>query len=147
MEDMITIINNSPIYIYIYIPKEFCQNSEWHYWYVYKVINIWRVNTTWYGHTHIRWSYSSAWLRQWLAAWRHHQAITWTNVDYSFVRFFNVHLRGISQWVPQPQLFSMTNLESILVKLTMSQLTHLPLVPHIVHAKPLSKSMLGYFCQ
>ena len=40
------------------------------------------------------------WLRQWLVAWRH-QAITWTNVDFSLVRLPGIHLRTISQWVPK----------------------------------------------
>ena len=37
------------------------------------------------------------WLRQWLVAWRH-QAITWTNVDLSSVRFsYSNHQRVIPQ--------------------------------------------------
>ena len=40
------------------------------------------------------------WFRQWLVAWRH-QAITWTNVDFSLVRFLVIHLRAVSQWVPK----------------------------------------------
>ena len=35
------------------------------------------------------------WLRQWLGAWRH-QAITWTNVDLSWVRCNGIHLRALS---------------------------------------------------
>ena len=40
------------------------------------------------------------WLRQWLGAWRH-QAITWTNVALSSVRFSGIHLRAISSEIPQ----------------------------------------------
>ena len=43
------------------------------------------------------------WLRQWLVAWLH-QAITWTNVDLSSVRSSGVHLRPISQEIPQPSV-------------------------------------------
>ena len=34
------------------------------------------------------------WLRQWLVAWQH-QAITWTNVDLSSVKFCGIHLTMI----------------------------------------------------
>ena len=40
-------------------------------------------------------------LRQWLVAWRH-QAITWTNVDWSSVKSSDVHMRAVSQEIPQP---------------------------------------------
>ena len=43
------------------------------------------------------------WFRWWLVAWRH-QAITWTNVDLSSVRFSGIHLRAISQEIPQPSI-------------------------------------------
>ena len=36
------------------------------------------------------------WLRWWLVAWRH-QAITWTNVDFTSIGPFSTHLRRISQ--------------------------------------------------
>ena len=39
------------------------------------------------------------WLRWWLVAW-HLQAITWTDVDFSLVRFCGIYLRTISQRVP-----------------------------------------------
>ena len=35
------------------------------------------------------------WLREWLVAWRH-QAITWTNVDLSSMRFDDIHLGALS---------------------------------------------------
>ena len=35
------------------------------------------------------------WFRYWLVAWRH-QAITWTNVGLSSVRFCGIHLRTLS---------------------------------------------------
>ena len=35
------------------------------------------------------------WFRQWLVAWRH-QAITWTNVDFSSVRSCGIHLMKLS---------------------------------------------------
>ena len=40
------------------------------------------------------------WLRWWLDAWWH-QAITWTNADFSSVRFCDIHLRAISQQGPE----------------------------------------------
>ena len=40
------------------------------------------------------------WLRQWLVAWRH-QAITWTNVDWSSVKYSDIHIRAISQQMIQ----------------------------------------------
>ena len=45
------------------------------------------------------------WLRWWLAAWWD-QAITWTNVDLSTVRFSGIHVREIhvSQEIPQPSI-------------------------------------------
>ena len=43
------------------------------------------------------------WLRQWLVAWRH-QAITWTNVDWSSVKSSDIHIRAISQEMPQPPI-------------------------------------------
>ena len=39
----------------------------------------------------------------WLVAWRH-QAITWTNVDLSSIRSSDIHLRAISQEIPQPSV-------------------------------------------
>ena len=47
------------------------------------------------------------WLRQWIVAWRH-QAITWTNVDLSSVRFNDVHLMAISQDILQPSITEFT---------------------------------------
>ena len=43
------------------------------------------------------------WLRQWLVAWRH-QANTWTNVDWSSVKSSDIHIRAISQAMPQPSI-------------------------------------------
>ena len=43
------------------------------------------------------------WLRQWLVAWRH-QTITWTNVDWSSVKSSDIHIRAISQEMPQPTI-------------------------------------------
>ena len=43
------------------------------------------------------------WLRKWLVAWRH-QAITWTNVDWSSVKSSGIHIRSISQEMPQPSI-------------------------------------------
>ena len=34
------------------------------------------------------------WFRWWLLAWRH-QDITWTNVDLSTVKFYDIHLRAL----------------------------------------------------
>ena len=35
--------------------------------------------------------------------WRH-QAITWTNVDWSSVKSSDIHIRAISQEMPQPSI-------------------------------------------
>ena len=43
------------------------------------------------------------WIRQWLVAWRH-QVITWTNVDWSSVKSSDIHIRVISQEMPQPSI-------------------------------------------
>ena len=42
------------------------------------------------------------WIRQWLFVWRH-QAITWTSVDFSIMRFSGIliHVRRILQPVPK----------------------------------------------
>ena len=40
---------------------------------------------------------------QWLVAWRH-QAITWSKFDLSLLRTSDIHLRPISQEVPQPSI-------------------------------------------
>ena len=42
------------------------------------------------------------WLRQWLGAW--HQAIPWTRVDFSSVRYNVIYLKPISQEMPQPSI-------------------------------------------
>ena len=41
------------------------------------------------------------WLIYWLVALRH-QANTWTNVDWSSVKSSDIHIRAISQGMPQP---------------------------------------------
>ena len=43
------------------------------------------------------------WLRKWLVVWRH-QAITWTNVDWSSVESSDIHIRAISQEMPRPSI-------------------------------------------
>ena len=43
------------------------------------------------------------WLRWWLVAWWH-QAITWTNVDWSSLKSSDTHNRAISQEMPQPSI-------------------------------------------
>ena len=43
------------------------------------------------------------WLGYWLVAWRH-QAIIWTNVDWSSVKSTCIHIRAISQEIPQPSI-------------------------------------------
>ena len=43
------------------------------------------------------------WLRKWLVAWRH-QAINWTNVGWSSVKSSDIHVRAISQEMPQPSI-------------------------------------------
>ena len=51
------------------------------------------------------------WLRWWLDAWRH-QAITGTNVDWSHVKSYDIHIRAISQQMPQ------TSISKIYLKIT-----------------------------
>ena len=46
------------------------------------------------------WDLCHYWLRKWLVAW-HHQAITWTNSDFSLVRLSDIHLRASSLEIPQ----------------------------------------------
>ena len=75
------------------------------------------------------WLFNSLWSSG--AIWRHrsastlvqvmacfgavrHQAITWTYVDFSSVRFCGIHLRAISQLVPEP-LFCIMSLNIILI--------------------------------
>ena len=55
------------------------------------------------------------WLGQWLVTWCH-QAITWTNVEFSLVKFCGIHLRTISQRAPK-LLFCIMRLKIILLKL------------------------------
>ena len=43
------------------------------------------------------------WLRYWLVAWRH-QAITWTNVDWSSVKSNDIDISAISLEMPQPSI-------------------------------------------
>ena len=43
------------------------------------------------------------WLRKWLVAWQH-QAITWTNIDWSSVMSSDNHIRAISHKMPQPSI-------------------------------------------
>ena len=43
------------------------------------------------------------WFRQWLVAWRH-QAITWTNVDWSSAKTSDIHIRAMSQQMPQSSI-------------------------------------------
>ena len=41
------------------------------------------------------------WPREWLGAWRH-QAITWTNIDWSSVKYSDIDI--ISKEMPQPSI-------------------------------------------
>ena len=60
------------------------------------------------------------WFRLWFVAWWH-QAITWTIVNFSLMRFCGICPRAISQQVPK-LLFCTMTLKIILLKL----LPHLP---------------------
>ena len=40
--------------------------------------------------------------------WLRHQAITWTNVDFSSVMSHDIHLREISQEIPRPSIIEMS---------------------------------------
>ena len=55
-------------------------------------------------------------LKQWLNA-SQHQAIIWTNVDFSLVRFCGIHPRAISQCKPK-QLFCMVSFKNLTYELT-----------------------------
>ena len=57
---------------------------------------------------------SQDWLRYWLIVWRH-QAVTWTKVDFSSMRFCRIHLRTIPRRVPK-LLICLVNLRNILLK-------------------------------
>ena len=48
------------------------------------------------------------WLRKWLVAWRH-QTVTWANVDWSSVKSSIIHIRAISQEMPQPSITNTSN--------------------------------------
>ena len=52
-------------------------------------------------------SVNQHWLRLWLGAWRH-QVITWISVDVSLVKFYDIYLRAISQYVPKLLLCKMS---------------------------------------
>ena len=54
------------------------------------------------------------WIRYWFVAWRH-QAITWTNVDFSSVRSIVIHLRTILQKIPQPPIIKISLKMSFLI--------------------------------
>ena len=56
------------------------------------------------------------WFRWWLVAWRH-QAIIWTNVHFSLVRFCGILLRTISHWIPM-LLLCVMSLKIKLLKLS-----------------------------
>ena len=67
-------------------------------------------------------------LARWLVAWRH-QAITWTNIDFSSVRYCGINLRAISR---EPQLlFSTMSLKTILLRL----LPYLPRANELHHLR------------
>ena len=66
------------------------------------------------------------WLRLWLVAW-HHQAITWTNVAFSLIRFCGIHLREILQQVPK-QLFCIISL----IIFHLKSLSHCPEVNELI---------------
>ena len=57
----------------------------------------------------IIWRHTSGqhWLRWWLVAWRH-QAITWTYIDFLFVRLCGIHLRVILQPIPMILFYVMS---------------------------------------
>ena len=57
----------------------------------------------------IIWRHTSGqhWLRWWLVVWRH-QAITWTYIDFSFVRLCGIHLRVILQSIPMILFYVMS---------------------------------------
>ena len=64
------------------------------------------INSLWPSNVLWRWRFRSK-----LAWW--HQAITWTDVDFSIVRFRDIHIRAISQWGPKPH-FCIMNLNILL---------------------------------
>ena len=74
-------------------PKNASGNVFWEWW---PPFCSFFVNSVWPIDTLCDIDPGQYWLRWWLDAWRH-QAITWTNVDFSLVRFCGIHLRAISQ--------------------------------------------------
>ena len=75
------------------------------------------------------------WLRLRLVAWWH-QAITWTNADFSWVRFCGIHRRAIQQLVSK-LLFCILILNIMLSKL----------LPHLPGAKDLIRWWWSYVKQ
>ena len=61
------------------------------------------VNSLWPSGTIWRQGFEST-LAQVMACCLWHQAITWTNVDLSSVRSSDIHLRVVSQKIPQPSV-------------------------------------------
>ena len=59
--------------------------------------SLWPSDTIWQHRS------GSTLVQVMVVAWRH-QAITWTNVDLSSVRFRDIQLRGISQDITQPSI-------------------------------------------
>ena len=67
----------------------------WHQWEILTHCGLWPSDTIWQQR-------SGSTLAQ-VMAWRH-QAITWTNVDWSSVKSSDIHIRAISQEMPQPSI-------------------------------------------
>ena len=90
-----TILCASKLHVLDIVVK-FCPDS----WISCKTNAITPINSFWSSDT-VWWERSGSALAQvMLVAWRH-QAITWTNVDWSLVNSSDIHIRAISQEVPQ----------------------------------------------
>ena len=99
------------------------------YWWVIKT--HWGLVTP-YGHVDL----GQHWFRYWLVAWRH-QAITWTNVDLSSVRSCGIHVRAISQEIPQPSI----------TKISL-KITSLEFISNLLGANELkyNRIIIDYYC-
>ena len=74
------------------------------------ILRMWPSDTVW--------RHRSVFTLAQLVAWRH-QAITWTNVDFSLVSFWCIHRNTISHWVTK-LLCCIMNLEIIFWKLMLN---------------------------
>ena len=85
-------------------------NAEVHPMSINQSICTWSLNFCWFGMLTF-WPSDAIWrqrsgstLAQVMAYFWRHQAITWTNADWSSVKSNDIHIRAISQEMPQPSI-------------------------------------------